>query len=82
MNGFMEVEVESVQDVARCFIYYQNHPLTLGNMDDIRRLAFGPTVFCGDCIEELGEQEINRIYDEAMSEQKQRAQNSLSNPSA
>ena len=45
--------------------------LTLGNMDDIRKLAFGPTVFCGDCIEELGEQEINRIYDEAMSEQKQ-----------
>lgn len=82
MNGFMEVVVGSVLDEARCFICHRTHPLTPGNEENIHRSAFGPPIFCEDCVEELGEQEIDRIWDEGISKQKQRAQNSPSNPSA
>lgn len=80
MDGIMQVVVESMQDAAKCFNCHQPHALTPENLDDIRRSAQLPIMFCRKCIQEVGRQEIDRIQDRAVAEAQQRAQDSLINP--
>ena len=79
MNGIMVVVVEPAEDAARCHICHEVRSLTPGNMANIRKSSFGPRIFCEDCQQKLGMQEINRINAQAEAEITQRAQNSLSN---
>ncbi|KAL9123761.1 MAG: hypothetical protein Q9175_008301 [Cornicularia normoerica] len=81
MNGVMQVLVEPARDAAKCSICGRSRPLTPKDMDYMRKSAFGPMIFCEDCVQKHGRREIDRIHDQEDADAKQRAQNSLSNPS-
>ena len=81
MNGIMQVVVKPARDAAECFVCRRPCPITREELDDIRESAFGPRIFCEDCVRGLGRDGIDRIFDEAEAEAKQRAVNSLSGPS-
>ena len=81
MNGIMQVVVEPAWDALKCFICHQPRPITPGDLDDIRKSSFGPRMYCENCLQKLGTQEIDRMHGQAIAEAKQRAQSSLSNPS-
>lgn len=81
MNGIMQVVVEPARDALKCFICHEPRPITQENLDNIRKSTSGLTICCENCIQKLGRQEIDRIQGQAMAEAKQRARNSLSNPS-
>lgn len=80
MNGIMQVVVEPARDALKCFICHQPRPITQGNLDDIQKSAFGSRIYCENCIQEFGRQEIDRTHGQEVAEAKQRAQNSLSHP--
>ena len=79
MNGFMAVIVEPATEAARCHICRQVRPLSPAVMSALQRSAFGLHVFCLDCQHRLGGQEMERIITQVNVEDKQRAQDSLSN---
>lgn len=81
MNGIMQVVVGPERDARKCVVCRQPRPFTLGHLDDLRQSAFGPMMFCQDCVQRLGWQEINRIIGQAEAEGEQRARSSLNNSS-
>lgn len=79
MNGIMQVVVEPALDTLRCVICRRPRSITEGSLDDIRHSAFGPMIFCEDCIREHGREGIERIYREETVEATRQAKDSLGN---
>ena len=61
MGGFFEVLVQPLQERSTCIACRRPGPQKKALLDSLRRSVMGQAIFCLDCSEKLGPQEMSRL---------------------
>lgn len=71
MNGFIQVVVEPLQNALRCLGCGRPRPIGREVVEALGKSAVGVTIFCPNCLQNLGMEELRRIHERREDERRE-----------